>query len=173
VPPRMTTPGPAGPRRRAVLAWSGVLVPVLGGAALAGCADDAPDGARAAEQEAATRAAAAHDSFLLLAAYEATGAAHPALAGRLAPLHAQVAQHVRVLAAGGTPSGGPAAAGAHPAVPAAEDAALRQLAESEQRLVDARTGALVHAAPELARLLASLAAAGAGHVLLLHGGARP
>ncbi|NJQ02240.1 hypothetical protein [Streptomyces zingiberis] len=63
----------------------------------------------------------------------------------------------------GGPSGSPGTAG----VPAERDAALAALARAERRAADARTRALVTADPELARLLASVAAAGAAHAYLL------
>ncbi|WP_405794212.1 hypothetical protein [Streptomyces sp. NBC_01506] len=54
-----------------------------------------------------------------------------------------------------------------PAVPADPGAAVKALAAAERRTADAHADALVHAPPELARLLASLAAAGAAHAYLL------
>ncbi|MDJ1132622.1 hypothetical protein [Streptomyces iconiensis] len=53
------------------------------------------------------------------------------------------------------------------AVPHDEREALSALAGAERRLADARTGALADAPPELARLLASVAASGGAHVYLL------
>ncbi|MFI8093513.1 hypothetical protein ACIF9R_35265 [Streptomyces sp. NPDC086080] len=53
------------------------------------------------------------------------------------------------------------------AVPAKEKDALAELAAAEREIADARTRALVDAPGELARLLASVAAAGAAHVYLL------
>ncbi|MFE3829080.1 hypothetical protein [Streptomyces sp. NPDC059092] len=65
-----------------------------------------------------------------------------------------------------------ATAAAHP-VPADPTAALKELAAAERRTCDAHTATLMEAPPELARLLASLAAASAGHAYLLTEGARP
>jgi hypothetical protein len=54
--------------------------------------------------------------------------------------------------------------------PGTKEAALAALASAEKSLADSRTGALLDAPPELARLLASVAAAGSCHVLLLKEG---
>ncbi len=53
------------------------------------------------------------------------------------------------------------------AVPGDEGRALGTLADAERRTADARMRALVDAPPELARLLASVAAAGSAHAYLL------
>jgi hypothetical protein len=52
-------------------------------------------------------------------------------------------------------------------VPASEKDALALLAAAERELTERRTGALAGVPGELARLLASVAAAGAAHVYLL------
>ncbi|MFH8984526.1 hypothetical protein [Streptomyces varsoviensis] len=52
-------------------------------------------------------------------------------------------------------------------VPRDEKGALGALADAERRTADAHLAALADAPPELARLLASVAAAGAAHVYLL------
>ncbi|MET9417309.1 hypothetical protein ABZY03_24610 [Streptomyces klenkii] len=52
-------------------------------------------------------------------------------------------------------------------MPGDEKAALAALADAERRTADNRTKALGSAPPELARLLASVAAAGAAHAYLL------
>ncbi|MFE2135807.1 hypothetical protein ACFW9X_21865 [Streptomyces sp. NPDC059466] len=64
-------------------------------------------------------------------------------------------------------SSAPASAGASPAVPARGKDALADLAAAELALVDRRTRALLDVPGELARLLASVAAAGAAHAFLL------
>ncbi|MFF3889815.1 hypothetical protein [Streptomyces sp. NPDC001914] len=61
----------------------------------------------------------------------------------------------------------PASAGASPGVPARPKDALADLASAELKLADERTRALVEVPGELARLLASVAAAGAAHAFLL------
>ncbi|MGW1107603.1 hypothetical protein [Streptomyces sp. NPDC002540] len=146
------------------------------GAVLAGCGDGSgqrdgsarPDGATPAEQASAARAerslraAAARTSRDLLARYELVIKAHPATAAGLAPLRDAVRAHVKALApdGGGTPAFAPTrATGAR--------AAVKELAEAERRASDAHTATLLKAPPELARLLASIAAAGAAHAYLL------
>ncbi|WP_308014137.1 hypothetical protein [Streptantibioticus parmotrematis] len=192
MPPQMTPPLARGPRRRAVLA-GGVGLPL---AALAtGCADAVPAqdprAVAAADAEDRGRVRAAGDCAALLARYDATIAAHPALAARLRPLRAQVAAHQQAFAPSGTgtPSpGAPSPAGTSsparstpasasptasgtPAVPSDQGTALKALADAEQRTAATRTTALRDASPALARLLASVAAAGTCHALLLRGGA--
>lgn len=140
------------------------------------------------------RAQEARRSQTLLEDYEATLRAHPDLAERLTPLRRTVEQHVAAFggrhrgrstevsgspSAGGspTPGGSPTAEGptgapstdgpARRAVPDEPRQALAALADAERRATDARTAALVEAPAELARLLASVAAAGAAHTYLL------
>ena len=121
----------------------------------------AADPARA---EAALRRRLAATSGALRDQYDAVIAQHPALAEKLAALRAAVAEHVTALA-------GPAvtalAAVAPPDVPTDAAAALKALATAERRISDAHSASLVDAEPELARLLASVAAAGAAHAYLL------
>ncbi|MFD7918551.1 hypothetical protein ACFV3R_04920 [Streptomyces sp. NPDC059740] len=149
----------------------------LGVAALlvTGCSDTS---ARKARRQAATdsrlRTKAAQEGRALLTRYDATIAAHPALRERLTPLRVQVARHLAALstsesspAAGGpSPSSGGGRAAA-PEVPGEEKAARAALADGERRTADSRAGALLEASPTLARLLASLAGAGAAHAFLL------
>ncbi|QKW29707.1 hypothetical protein HUT11_29015 [Streptomyces seoulensis] len=66
----------------------------------------------------------------------------------------------------GGPSKGPSGA-ASPAVPVKPADALAALAAAERALADARAAALLDVPGELARLLASVAAAGAAHAYLL------
>lgn len=122
------------------------------------------------------RRQAAGDSAALLAQYDATAAAHPALAARLRPLRAEVALHVAAFGGKAAPTP-TATATATPALtptptptastPTTAAAALASLAAAEQRLADRRAAVLLNVPGELARLLASVAAAGAGHVALL------
>ncbi|MER6053307.1 hypothetical protein ABT168_38730 [Streptomyces sp. NPDC001793] len=150
----------------------------LGGAALlAGCAGGARPDPLTAERSAAAervRKQAARDSTALLARYDATLSAHPALGGPLRPLRAEVARHAEAFrsdAPSAASASAPAAGAAHgadaPRVPGDERGARTALAEAERTLADARAAALVSAPPELARLLASVAAAGAAHAYLL------
>lgn len=133
------------------------------------------------------REAAVRDSARLLERYDATAAAHPDLAARLAPLRAAVAAHTAALspaAASGPPSpaaspsggtGAAAPAASSEPVPAKPAEALTALADAERSLSEARTIDLAGAPGELARLLASVAACGAVHVHLLTStpGAKP
>lgn len=61
---------------------------------------------------------------------------------------------------------------ASPSVPVREKDALSDLASAERTLSDERTKALLEVPGELARLLASVAAAGAAHAFLLTEGAK-
>ncbi|WP_431953833.1 hypothetical protein [Actinacidiphila sp. bgisy167] len=162
------------PRRRAVRA--ALALPAAAGL-LAGCSDAArPEGTSAkgspsVDRAVALRRRAARDSAALLARYDATTAAHPDLARRLRPLRAEVARHAEAFDPSGpdaSPSASPSPTpSATPSVPARAADALSALAVAERALADARAAALVDAPAELARLLASVAACGAGHVLLL------
>ncbi|WP_327370166.1 hypothetical protein [Streptomyces sp. NBC_01217] len=146
------------------------------GAVLAGCGDGTErrkdsagtDATTAAEQAAAARvektlrAGAARTSRELLAQYEQVVSAHPATAAGLSVLRDAVRAHATALA----PDDGKAPA-APPSPPADAGAAVKELAAAERRASDAHTATLLTAPPELARLLASIAAAGAAHVYLL------
>ncbi|MCP9944405.1 hypothetical protein LUX12_05755 [Streptomyces somaliensis] len=89
------------------------------------------------------------------------------------------ARHLAALAPGGGPAPGAvpparrAGAGPFPrGVPAEPGAALGELAALAARTAAAHTAALAGAPPELARLLASVAAAGAAQAYLLGAGGR-
>lgn len=160
---------PLSPRRRSLLITGSVAL-------LAGCSgrEAEQERARAEQAQAADRLRrrAAGQSAALLGRYDATLTAHPALAERLTPLRANVAQHLKAL--GGKPegkAGGRAAGTDERAVPQDEQGALAALADAERRTADARTKALDGATPEFARLLASVAAAGGAHAYLLTEGA--
>ncbi|MFI1075425.1 hypothetical protein [Streptomyces puniciscabiei] len=160
-------PRPSGPRRRSVLASA------AGAALLVGCTADPDSGGGSSAAERA-RARAARDSQGLLARYDAVLAAHPGLATRLGPLRAQVAAHVGAFTEGTTPTSAKSSASpsAQASVPATEKDALAGLAAAERALADRRAGALLEVPGELARLLASVAAAGATHAYLLTEGAK-
>ncbi|MEU7169628.1 hypothetical protein AB0A70_34085 [Streptomyces morookaense] len=167
VPLTTTTRGAVGPHRRRVLA-GGAAALLTGGAAalLGGCAGSPdPEHDSAAER---LRIRAGRDSAALLERYDATVAAHAGLAARLRPLRAEVARHAEAFGPRPAPSPSPSAPRVQ--VPADEKAALAALADAERRTADARTTALAGAPPELARLLASVAAAGAVHAYLLGSG---
>lgn len=178
-PPPSRTPW--GVRRRSL------IVSAASAAVLAGCSTDSnsgsASGAGSPSLSARARARAARDSEGLLRSYDAVLAAHPTLAERLRPLRAEVAAHAAAFregaakekAAGGskastgsTATGSPSAsASAAPDVPADEKSALASLATAERTLADQRAKALLEVPGELARLLAGVAAAGAGHAYLL------
>jgi hypothetical protein len=112
--------------------------------------------------------------------YDAVLAAHPTLAERLAPLRAEVVRHAeafdgaRQASARATRTSPSASPSVSPpaAVPGNEKDALAALAAAERSLADRRTRALLEVPGELARLLASVAAAGAAHAFLLTEGAK-
>jgi hypothetical protein len=126
------------------------------------------------------RVRAARDSQGIVERYDAVLAAHPALAGLLGPLRAEAVRHAEAF---GESSASPTAT-ASPSlppspspfpsvtVPATAKDALTQLAAAERALADRRAKALLDVPGELARLLASVAAAGAAHAYLLTEGAR-
>jgi hypothetical protein len=154
------------PSRRSVVAVAAV-------GAVAGCSGDGSGaGSRAGsakavpEPGAAERVRAVRDSTALLISYDAALAAHPALAARLTPLRAEVARHI--LAFGGRI---PADRAPVPSSSPTPTAALAALADAERTLAGRRTAALLTVPGDMARLLASVAAAGAGHVVLLGPGA--
>lgn len=148
------------PHRRTLLAAGATGAVVL----LAGCSggDRAQQRAQAEEDKAVRRLRhrTARESAALLRHYDATAAAHPALDERLAPLRGSVAAHLSAV-------GGREQAGEPPSVPTGAAEAVAALVDAERRTADARTRALRDAPPELARLLASMAAAGGVHVYLL------
>ncbi len=152
-------------RRRALVATG-----VAAAAVLTGCANEPSKGPRTlgagggrARAEATLRKRLAATSGAVRDQYDATVAQHPALAGRLTVLRTAVLEHVTAL-------GGTTQVAAPAPVPADATAALKALALAEKRASDAHTAALADAEPELARLLASIAAAGAAHAYLLANG---
>ncbi|AXE89015.1 hypothetical protein [Streptomyces sp. Go-475] len=160
----------SGPRRRSLLALGPAAVAVAG--CTAGGADpaDPGDGPSAAERRA--RARAARDSEGLVERYDAVIAARPGLAGRLGPLRENVVRHAQAFGGGrkASPSGSSSvspSASPSAAVPGNDKDALAGLAAAERELADRRSKELLGVPGELARLLASVAAAGAAHVYLL------
>ncbi|MYV40713.1 hypothetical protein GT030_18020, partial [Streptomyces sp. SID1328] len=118
------------------------------------------------------------DSADLLARYDAVLDAHPALADRLSPLRAAVAAHRDAF--GGTPDdkagkaqkdakGAKARTSPSPVPTASADRkeALTSLASAERTVADRRAAALLEVPGELARLMASVSAAGSAHAYLL------
>ncbi|MFD3661160.1 hypothetical protein ACFWVF_11255 [Streptomyces sp. NPDC058659] len=139
---------------------------------------------RVARAEAALRLRSVTAARNLLERYDAVLAAHPALAPRLTAPRRSVVAHAKALGEGGTtvkpvtasPSASasvsPSAAAPAPVpVPADPRAALEDLAAAERKASDGHLNALLTAPPEYARLLASVAAAGAAHAYLLTEGA--
>ncbi|KAB8161669.1 hypothetical protein FH609_025955 [Streptomyces sp. 3MP-14] len=140
-----------------------LAVPLAG--ALVGCSADAsvrPDGPSAVSVQ-GLRRRTARDSAELVARYEATERAHPGLAEPLAPFREVALAHLRALS-DGEPS---APARRDVAVPEEPAEAVGALIEAERRTSEGRLAGLAEAPPELARLLASLAAAGAAQAQLL------
>lgn len=128
---------------------------------------DGPSGGRAAQAPAvlpgvAEQARAVRDSTELIGRYDAAAAAHPTLAARLRPLRAEVARHIEAF--GGK---APAAAPHKDADTGTAAEALAGIAAAERALADRRAAAVLTVPGDLARLLASVAAAGAGHAALL------
>ncbi|MGW0770408.1 hypothetical protein [Streptomyces sp. NPDC002676] len=166
-PPRT----PSGPRRRTLLAS------VAGAALLAGCTADPDSGGGGSTAATQARARAARDSAGLLEQYDAVLAAHPALAKELRPLRAAVAAHVKAFggkaAGAATKSASPTASRtASPVVPPRPKDALASLADAERGVADRRARDLLQVPGELARLLASVSAAGVAHAYLLTEGAK-
>ncbi|WP_405730626.1 hypothetical protein OG885_13280 [Streptomyces sp. NBC_00028] len=184
-PPRT----PSGPRRRTLLASA------AGAALLVGCTSGSGDsdseestgGSPSVAERARTRAA--RDSRGIVEHYDAVLAAHPTLTDRLSPLRAEAVRHVEAFgatgSAGATASASESASASASAsasgtgaptpavaVPVNEKDALVELATAERVLADARAKALLDMPGELARLLASVAAAGAAHAYLLTEGAK-
>jgi hypothetical protein len=143
---------------------------------LSGCSDsDSPEDEHSSAAD-RLRAGAARDSDELLGRYDAVLAAHPSLAGRLDPLRAEVKRHKTAFADGlatpsasasPSPSASPSSSPSAPPVPTDEKDAVRELAKAERELAKRRGSALLDAPDELARLLASVAGAGAAHAFLL------
>jgi hypothetical protein len=154
--------------RRRVLGGGGLLL-------VAACTGPVTERTPAltADQRLARRAAAEIED--LSRRYAATIAAHPRTRGRLAPLAAEHAAHATALTAlqppptpsvsSTQPSATPGAA--PPAVPATPGAAREALATAEQAASARRQRQAGRAGPELARLLASIAACEAVHARLV------
>ncbi|MDX2733157.1 MULTISPECIES: hypothetical protein [Streptomyces] len=156
-----------GTTRRGALTATGATVL---GATLAGCGGDdgredstiADARAAAAQVENTLRLTAATTSRKLLVRYDQVVKAYPGTAAGLAPLRDAVRAHTTALSQG---EGGTLPLSHPPATDA--KAAVKELAAAERRTADAHTATLLKAPPELARLLASIAAAGAAHAYLL------
>ncbi|WP_307835407.1 hypothetical protein [Streptomyces adelaidensis] len=167
---------PSGPRRRSLLvgaAGAGLLV----GCSSGGEGPDAAGGGTSAAERARTRVA--RDSGELVERYDAALAAHPDLTALLTPLRAETVRHARAFGGGkstgetsASPSASPSASAVPSPVPEDPKSALAELAAAERALADRRAKALLEVEGEVARLMASVAAAGAGHAYLLTEGAK-
>ncbi|MFF7310133.1 hypothetical protein [Streptomyces sp. NPDC008137] len=160
----------SGPRRRSLLAVAPAALALAGCTAGGGDSGDPGDGPSAADRRA--RARAARDSEELVERYDAVIAARPGLAEWLRPLREEVVRHARAFGVARKASPSPSASSASSSLSAApvpenDRDALAVLAAAERELADRRAKALVGVEGELARLLASVAAAGAAHVYLL------
>ncbi|WP_328536366.1 hypothetical protein [Streptomyces sp. NBC_00344] len=168
-----------GTTRRRLLSVTGAA----GAGLLTGCskrpAAHRTQGAAAPDATTALRQRSARASGTLLALYDAVLAQHtdPGTGALARPLRDAVALHVSALSpAAATPGPSPSRtrsaspAPAPPAVPAGREDAVKALAAAERRTADTHTAALAGAPPELARLLASIAAASAVHAYLLTAG---
>ncbi|MFD7408377.1 hypothetical protein ACFV7R_38285 [Streptomyces sp. NPDC059866] len=161
----------SGPRRRTLLASA------AGVAFLTGCSGGPEDSGATGGSPSVTdraRARAARDSGGLVDEYDAVMAVHPALAERLRPLRDETARHAEAFGdttAKASPTVSAPSSAPSP-VPSSEKAALARLAGAERALADRRAEALLDLPGELARLLASVAAAGAAHAYLLTEGER-
>ncbi|MCX3062866.1 hypothetical protein OFY01_24520 [Streptomyces sp. GXMU-J5] len=146
---------------------------MAGAALLTGCSDDGrgsggQSGPGAAGLEQRLRAREARRSADLLGQYDQALAARPSLADRIGPLRDEVERHVRAFGGASTPTASVASASPGTA-PVAEKDVLRALAAAEREMSDQRMTALAEPGTpgELARLIASVAACGAGHAYLL------
>ncbi|MER6124061.1 hypothetical protein ABT173_15670 [Streptomyces sp. NPDC001795] len=170
---------PFPPHPRNLLRRRSLLASAAGAALLAGCSGASDSTATGGSPSAAdrARARAARDSEALAERYTAVIATHPALAARLQPLRAEVVRHVEAFGGGSgatasrtaspSPSASASASPSASPVPTDPKAALAGLATAERTLADRRARALLDVPGELARLMASVAAAGAAHAYLL------
>ncbi|MFI1035079.1 hypothetical protein [Streptomyces sp. NPDC020951] len=166
-----------------------LLASAAGAALLVGCSagpeetEESAGGTPSATERA--RARGAQESNGLLVRYDAVLAVHPALSGLLGPLRAEVVRHVEAFGGREKTAPSPTASSptasapvsssptsTAPAAPVTEKDALVGLAGAERALADRRAAELVDVPGELARLLASVAAAGAAHAYLLTEGTR-
>jgi hypothetical protein len=137
-------------------------------ALLAGCTSD-PDpapsntAAPAPDADAQVRDTVAAEEAALIALYDAAIAAHPALAGELAPLRDQHAAHAQAM--GSAPLSAPAVGGV-----GSRPQALAALRDAEQRAIAQRTTACeIATGIDTARTIALIAASEAGHAEYLRG----
>jgi hypothetical protein len=147
---------------RRELLVAGLLVPLA-----AACTSDkaARPTPLPTDADSLARAAAAASEQLAADAYAAAMTAVPALNARLTPLREHHVAHVSALVHPASPSARPTPTTASPTAPGPGNPArvLAGLAAQERALQSQHTAALKQVSPELALLLASLAAAAAAH----------
>lgn len=164
------------PSRRSVLAGGGLFL-------LAACTGSSPPPAPqlTADQRLARRVGT--EITVLLGAYAATITAHPRTRGALAPLAAEHEAHLKALTAlqpappiaspsassSGSNAPSPSASPSVPAVPVEPSpaAARTALSRAEEAAAARRRQQAGDAGPELARLLASIAACETVHAILV------
>jgi hypothetical protein len=155
----------AHPSRRAVLASAGAF-------ALGGCVGSSEQPEPRPDPDLRLRDRVAAEVDELVRAYAAATDAFPALTGRLAPLAAEHQAHAAALR-GPAPSGSPrprtssSAPSTAPDVPGSSVATVTWLAGLERRAARRRGRQTGSAGPDLARLLASVAACESVHAVLL------
>lgn len=168
----MSAEGPSPLLRRTVLTGGAVAGIAT---VLTGCSGRTPvERAAHASTAQRLRRAATTEHRDLVASYRATVEAHPRLSSALTPFQRVAEARLSVLAE--HPAGeneqdtSETAASPPPAphVPAEPDAALEALADAEQRIAEVRFRSVGEAPPELARLLASLAAGCSAQAYLLN-----
>lgn len=164
-----------GPSRRDLLAGAALLL----ASACTGSTAPPPPAPLTADQRLARRVAS--EVRVLSAAYAATITAHPSTRSRLSGLAAEHELHAAALdglvpvrtatASAPATTTGPTSPSpsAVPEVPATPEAATAALAEAERAATQHRRGQALRAGPELARLLASIAACEAVHADLVGG----
>jgi hypothetical protein len=162
-PTRARALGEATLSRRSLLA-----VAVVGTLTAAGCTpstDPAPPTDAPRDDDAVLAAAVVAQEEGLIALYDATVAAFPALGSALTSIRDQHAAHRDAL----SPQGSPTASPSPPiAAGTSQAAAIAGLLEAERRAVSERTESCVAARiPDTARLLALIAASEASHVEFL------
>jgi hypothetical protein len=166
----MTWAAPRLPSRREVLAGGAVL-------ALGGCLPvDGSSPGRAVAPEQRLRARIAGEVLALSARYDAVVARYPGTRAQLSTLAAEHEAHADALlgTADTPPTGSPTSSpspsgstGAPVPVPGTVDRAIAELAAAEHAASHRRGRQARDASPDLARLLASIAACEAAHASLL------
>ncbi|MGH3329517.1 MAG: ferritin-like domain-containing protein [Streptomycetales bacterium] len=142
----------------------------------AGCFGGDPEPTAAQLRDRKIRRGVLRSERHLIARYEATEEHHPELAGVLAQLRREHESHLHAIARRETRPGDGASPGRSPGQspgqsppPATPEQALRALVKAEEQASDERMGDVLTASPLLARLVAGIGAAEAGHAEFLRG----